>query len=124
MTTYINYDDLMEVMDMYYRGTLDNTDLYISRINLQLHELHPDNTLFGQLEIEDIDICLSKLSEYQQWCLYYKFTGSVTAYEYISSYWFNDVSGSFENWFSETINIAEEQLAKHIKKRLSQTTYI
>lgn len=60
-TGYVPIDDLHEVLEMYYEGTLDNIE-DLSNLYKPLYELIPGKPLISQLLSSDIKEALTKLS--------------------------------------------------------------
>jgi len=58
-TSYVDLEDLQEVLDQYFLENLDNVDS--SNVNKQLLDLHP-NTLLAQLETSDLKKAIGLIS--------------------------------------------------------------
>lgn len=113
-SSYIDQSDLNELLELYYDGLLDDVEPYINRVNLELSELHPSNTLFGYVDNSEMESLLSKLPLMQQWVLHYHYTNDAEAYKTITHYWFNDTTANFQEWLNDTISLARMTLAVQV----------
>lgn len=84
-TSYIDASDLVDVLQHYYDGTLDNVDEYLPNLYQDLRDLHPTNSLFGQVTSNDIQIIINKLTKLERVCLRYIINRSLPAYNYLQS---------------------------------------
>ncbi|UKO99374.1 hypothetical protein [Nostoc sp. UHCC 0870] len=59
--SYIDTDDLKEVLEAYFANELDNVEPYLGRLYMEPAKLHPTNTLWGQLDSDTVSKLISKL---------------------------------------------------------------
>lgn len=63
---YINYNELKEIVNLYYKGELDNVENYLSNLYKDLRELHPLNSLFGNITSEEFKEVLNTLEPIEE----------------------------------------------------------
>ncbi|WP_414579431.1 hypothetical protein [Anabaena sp. CCY 9402-a] len=116
--SYINYRDLAECLRDYFNGTLDNLPI-LDRLVRSPRELHPSNSLWGQLLSEDIYTALQTISPLYMCCIVQEFTPSATYEEYITHiYNHSSTSLPLWEWQSQQLANALPALAEVIRKSI------
>lgn len=59
----VDLNNLIEVLRDFYSSRLDNVDPYMSRLYMPLEMLHPSNSLWSQVDTNDMRRCLTKFRE-------------------------------------------------------------
>jgi hypothetical protein len=99
-TSYIDTADLVEVLTDYFDGSLNDCDKYLSRLYKGLSNLHPSNSLHGQLCENELTQCLWGLPTLERAVLDYKFRKSDRAKIILTHHFFNSDEGysDFDNF--------------------------
>jgi len=101
-TSYINLQDLDEIVKLFFTGNLDDVDKYLPNLYKDLSELHPNNSLFGQLCSDDIKLCLSKLNILDVAALEYFYTKSKKSNNLLYDFYIRTEGySSYEYWVEE-----------------------
>lgn len=61
--SYIDTDDLKEVLESYFANELDDCTSYMDRLYKEPNQLHPTNTLWGQVDSDTIKSLINKLPQ-------------------------------------------------------------
>ena len=111
-TSYIDTADLKEVLQAYYDGTLDDYDPYVDRLYKGLSQLHPTNSLWGQIDSNEMSELLAELIPVHKAVIQYHYQPSEGIKALLTSKYYNyQTDSSFENWVEVTFIEALELLA-------------
>jgi hypothetical protein len=98
-TSYIDFNDLDEVMKLYFEGTLDDMDKYLPNLYKDLSQLHPSNSLFGQVCSDELTRCIWGLTRLERAALDYHYNQSEKSRIILTHIYLHEsTSTSFESW--------------------------
>jgi hypothetical protein len=111
--SYIDTDDLKEVLEAYFANDLDNVDAYLDRLYMEPSKLHPTNTLWGQVDSDIIRGLISKLPPVYRAALNLNYNLSPELnksllYEYHIR---EHINSSFDSWVAQTFIEALELIS-------------
>jgi hypothetical protein len=89
-TSYVDANDLAEVLEAFFLGTLNNMDEYLPRLYKGLAEFHPTNSLYGQLTEEELTQCLHNLTQLEKAAIEYRFAKSKKSEIILTHAYLND----------------------------------
>ncbi len=101
-SSYVDRDDLIQVIQDFYDGTLDDCDDYLDRLYRPFNQLNPANSLWGQVDADTVRSCLNQLDSLE---------GQVIAIAF-------DPSNGTEYYSAEFLGLALDNLAVLIHKHL------
>jgi hypothetical protein len=114
-TSYIDFYDLDEVMRLFFQGLLDDIDLYMSNLYKDLTELHPDNSLFGQICADELTKCIWNLTNRERAAIDYHYNKSEKSRIILTNIYLNEgCSSSFESFAEIAFIEAMEYLSFEI----------
>jgi hypothetical protein len=117
ITSYINTPDLEECLELFFQGTFDDCDQYISRLYKDASELKPGNSLFGQLDSADLELALWGLSSIHRAAIQYEFIVDETSWSILlHNYLHNGQQGTLESWVAAIYLEALELLSSEVMK--------
>jgi hypothetical protein len=115
IASYINTPDLEECLELFFEGTFDDCDQYISRLYKPLSELKPGNSLFGQLDCSDLELALWGLGRLHRAAIEFHFVGSEASWLILlHNYLHNNRQGSIDGWIGATYLEALELLSSEV----------
>jgi len=118
-TSYIDFNDLDEVMKLYFEGTLDNVDEYTPNLYKGLSELHPTNSLFGQVCNDEINECVWGLTRFERAAIEFHYLNSEKSRILLLNIYLNEpTSTSFESWVEIAFLEAMESLSFEVMQIL------
>nr|WP_322719456.1 hypothetical protein [Nostoc sp. ChiQUE02]MDZ8232479.1 hypothetical protein [Nostoc sp. ChiQUE02] len=117
ITSYINTPDLEECLELFFQREFNNVDQYIPRLYKDLSELKPGNSLFGQLDSNDLELALWALGTLHRAAIEFHFVGNETAWLVLrKNYLHNNQQGTLESWMAATYLEALELLSNEVIK--------
>lgn len=78
---YINPNDLKEIVQDYFTGNLNNAEPYIDNLYKDIAHLHPTNTLWGKVTMEEFRAIYKSMEEVERLTIKYVYMGDETSYE-------------------------------------------
>lgn len=118
-SSYIDPSSLVECLQLYYDGHLDNCEEYLDRLYMNTREMHPTNSLFGQITSKDMRYILSKLTKIQRASVRYILNRCQNAYSVLSEYYSQELigeEGDLTKWVWKTYFDAKEIISQEILK--------
>ncbi|MFN6460562.1 MAG: hypothetical protein RMZ41_001775 [Nostoc sp. DedVER02] len=117
ITSYIDSTDLEECLDLWFSGTFDDCDQYISRLYKDASELKPGNSLFGQLDSSGLELALWGLGSIHRAAIQFHFIGDETSWSILlHNYLHNGQQGTLESWVAVIYLQALELLSREVMK--------
>ncbi|MFS0515134.1 hypothetical protein ACEYW6_10475 [Nostoc sp. UIC 10607] len=103
ITSYIDTANLEECLDLFFQGEFDNVDQYLPRIYKDSSELKPGNSLFGQIDSDELSQAIWGLSKLHRAILEYHFLASEKSWLIVRHEYFQDgQQTSLDSWIGET----------------------
>nr|WP_322686620.1 hypothetical protein [Nostoc sp. DedQUE07]MDZ8133241.1 hypothetical protein [Nostoc sp. DedQUE07] len=99
LTSYIDTANLGECLQLFFEGELDNIDQYLPRIYKDSSELKPGNSLFGQIDSDELESAIWGLSSLHRAAIEYHFTASEKSWLILRHEYFQDgQQTSLDSW--------------------------
>ncbi|MDZ8259463.1 hypothetical protein [Nostoc sp. ChiQUE01b] len=112
LTSYIDTANLEECLQLFFEGELDNIDQYLPRIYKDSSELKPGNSLFGQIDSDELESAIWGLGKLHRAILEYHFTASEKSWLIVRHEYFQDKQQtSLDSWLGTTYLEALELLS-------------
>jgi hypothetical protein len=115
-SSYVQQSDLLEVLSQFYDGQLDNCDRYLDRFYLSVEELNPSNSLWSQLDSDDVQSALKVIGDESAALLEYHFTRTDTTLERVHHYYFQSNHSTLNDYLvyqtPEALNRLSDQILK------------
>ncbi|MEH1803234.1 MAG: hypothetical protein V7L13_29540 [Nostoc sp.] len=103
ITSYIDSTNLEECLDLYFQGEFDNVDQYLPRIYKDSSELKPGNSLFGQIDSDEIEKAIWALDRLHRAVLEYHFLATEKSWLIVRHEYFHDgQQTSLDSWIGTT----------------------
>ncbi|MGV0103984.1 Nuclear transport factor 2 family protein [Nostoc sp. DSM 114160] len=119
ITSYIDTNNLEECLELYFEGELDNIDQYLPRIYKDLSELKPGNSLYGQIDSDELSKAIWSLGKLHRAILEYHFLASEKSWLIVRHEYFQDMQQtSLDSWLSTTYLEALDLLSCEIRELL------
>jgi hypothetical protein len=61
--SYVDLQDMVSCLDLYFSNLLDDVDQYLDRLYLPSREMSKSNSLFGQLDQDTLKLAIESLPE-------------------------------------------------------------
>ncbi|MBD2060496.1 hypothetical protein H6F88_31640 [Oculatella sp. FACHB-28] len=117
-TSYVDLEDLEEVLDVFFQGTLDDVELECDKFHLPVSQWFP-NSLMGQVDSEMLINCSNELPLREQAAITYSFTFDPEVKVQLLHFWaYSNEDSSFEEWVEEVYDVALNNLAIAVKSKL------
>ncbi|MEA5625304.1 hypothetical protein [Nostoc sp. UHCC 0251] len=115
LTSYIDFNSLEECLDLYFQNEFDNIDQYLPRLYKDASEMKPGNSLFGQLDSDELERAIWSLDKIHRASLEYHSLESEKALLILRNEYFHDKQqGSFDSWIGTTYLEALELLSYEV----------
>jgi hypothetical protein len=103
LTSYINTPDLEECLDLFFQGELDNVDQYLPRLYKDSSELKPGNSLYGQIDSDELEKAIWGLCKLHRAVLEYHFLATEKSWLIVRREYFQDKQQtSLDSWLGTT----------------------
>jgi hypothetical protein len=117
LTSYIDTNSLEECLELFFQGEFDNVDQYLPRIYKDASEMKPGNSLFGQIDSDELEKALWGLSRLHRAILEYHFTASEKSWLIVRHEYFQDgQQTNLDSWIGTTYLAALELLSLEVMK--------
>ncbi len=115
LTSYIDTPSLEECLQLFFQNEFDNCDQYISRLYKNPSELMPSNSLFGQIDSDELNKAIWGLGKLHRAALEYHFLASEKSWLIVRHEYFQDKQqGSIESWMGEVYLDALQLLSSEV----------
>ncbi|MEH1858042.1 MAG: hypothetical protein V7L21_08575 [Nostoc sp.] len=114
-TSYIDTANLEECLQLFFEGEFDNVDQYLPRIYKNASELKPGNSLFGQLDSDELYQAVWGLGKLHRAALEYHFLAFEKSWLIVRHEYFHDKQQtSLDSWLGTTYLEALELLSLEV----------
>ncbi len=103
LTSYIDTNNLEECLELFFQGEFDNCDQYLPRLYKDASELKPGNSLYGQLDSDELERAIWSLGKLHRAVLEYHFLATEKSWLIVKHEYYQDKQqGTLESWIGAT----------------------
>ncbi|MEH2093985.1 hypothetical protein [Nostoc sp.] len=115
ITSYIDSNNFEECLELFFQNELDNVDQYLPRIYKDASELKPGNSLFGQIDSDELEKAIWSLDRLHRAILEYHFLATEKSWLIVRHEYFQDrQQTSIDSWIGTAYLEALELLSSEV----------